>query len=296
VKEITRSHIRLYLRQVAFKTRVHANRIHATIRKMFNWAMNEEIIALERNPAAGITRPGGKERAKERTLTDDEIKKLWGTLDKMSPQIRDVLRLILLTGQRPGEVMGMRWDEINFDEALWTMQGSRTKNGLSQVVPLNTQAIRIIEKHAEEEEGQRQRREKRGHNASPNMYVFPNKKLKKHADMPVVHVRKATGRIWRATGIQPSSAHDLRRTCATRLGQMEVPGHVIALILNHKQMDITSSIYNQYKYLKEKREALDAWGARLARIISGLELVETRGAENKMFGVETAMICGILLG
>jgi len=275
VKDITRSHIRLYLRQMALKTRVHSNRIHATIRKMFNWAMNEEIIELESNPAAGITRPGGKERPKERTLTDGEIKTLWGALEKMSPQIRDVLRLILLTGQRPGEVMGMRWDEIDFEEALWTLPGSRTKNGISNVVPLSPQAIRIIERHAQEEEEQRQRREKRSHDASTSMFVFPNKKLKKR-DEPVVHVRKATGRIWRATGIASFSAHDLRRTCATRLGQMEIPGHVIARILNHKQMDITSMIYNKYQYLKEKREALDAWGARLVRIVSNLELVESQ--------------------
>jgi integrase len=193
----------------------------------------------------------------------------------MSPQIRDVLRLILLTGQRPGEVMGMRWDEIDFEEALWTLPGSRTKNGISNVVPLSPQAIRIIERHAQEEEEQRQRREKRSHDASTSMFVFPNIKLKKH-DEPVVHVRKATGRIWRATGIASFSAHDLRRTCATRLGQMEIPGHVIARILNHKQMDITSMIYNKYQYLKEKREALDAWGARLVRIVSNLELVESQ--------------------
>jgi hypothetical protein len=41
-------------------------------------------------------------------------------------------------------------------------------------------------------------------------------------------------------------------------------------------MDITSMIYNKYQYLKEKREALDAWGARLVRIVSNLELVESQ--------------------
>jgi hypothetical protein len=54
---------------------------------------------------------------------------------------------------------------------------------------------------------------------------------------------------------------------------MEVPAHVIARILNHKQTDVTSSVFNQYQYLKEKREALDGLGARIARLASGLELV-----------------------
>ncbi|PYV33023.1 MAG: hypothetical protein DMG09_23110 [Acidobacteria bacterium] len=72
---------------------------------------------------------------------------------------------------------------------------------------------------------------------------------------------------------RPFSAHDLRRTCATRLGQMQVPGHVIARILNHKQTDVTSAVYNKYQYLKEKRQALDLWGAKVARIVSGLKSV-----------------------
>jgi hypothetical protein len=58
---------------------------------------------------------------------------------------------------------------------------------------------------------------------------------------------------------------------------MQVLGQVIARILNHKQMDIKSAVYNQYAYLKKKHEALNAWGVRLSRIVSGLELVK---AEN----------------
>jgi integrase len=73
--------------------------------------------------------------------------------------------------------------------------------------------------------------------------------------------------------IEPFSAHDLRRTCATKLGQMQVPGHVIARILNHKQTDVTSAVYNQCQYLKEKRQALDDLGAWVARLASGLELI-----------------------
>ena len=83
--------------------------------------------------------------------------------------------------------------------------------------------------------------------------------------------------------MQPFSAHDLRRTCATKLGQMEVPGHVIARILNHKQTDVTSSVYDQYQYLKEKREALDDLGAWIARLASGLERVEDASADHKLF-------------
>jgi hypothetical protein len=65
VKEIARSHVRSFLRGIAAKTRVQANRAHACLRKIFNWAIKEEIVDMEGNPASGISRPGGKEKPKD---------------------------------------------------------------------------------------------------------------------------------------------------------------------------------------------------------------------------------------
>ena len=274
VKEITRTHVRSFLQRMAARAKVHANRAHACLRKIFNWAIKEEIVDLAGNPASGITRPGGKEIPKERALSDAEMKALWRDLDKETSQASDVLRLILLTGQRPGEVMGARWEEIDADQALWTIPGSRTKNGLANAVPLSPQAIRILESHRNDLEAQRRQRKERGGPDEESPFVFPTHLLTKHAKAPIGYIRKAVGRIHRRLGMKPFTAHDLRRTCATRLGQMGVPGHIIARILNHKPTDVTSAVYNQYEYLKEKREALDAWGARVVRITSELQLVD----------------------
>jgi len=79
------------------------------------------------------------------------------------------------------------------------------------------------------------------------------------------------GASWVIPGFTP---HDLRRTCSTKLGEMLVPGQLIDRIINLKPPGITDRVYNKHDYLKEKREALNAWGARVARIVSGLELVE----------------------
>jgi integrase len=91
---------------------------------------------------------------------------------------------------------------------------------------------------------------------------------------PMKILRKMVDRIIEVLGIRPFAPHDLRRTCATRLGKMEVPGLVIALILNHTLPGVTNKVYNRYDYRKEKREALNAWGARLSRVVSGMELVK----------------------
>jgi integrase len=147
---------------------------------------------------------------------------------------------------------------------------------LSNVVPLSPQAVRVLERHRKNQRVQLEKRRMRGNQANDSRFVFPNKRLINQGEETITHVRKATNRIWRTLQIQPLSAHDVRPTCATKLGQMQVPGHVIARILNHKQTDVTNSVYNQYQYLKEKREALDDLGAWIARLASGLELVGER--------------------
>jgi integrase len=93
-------------------------------------------------------------------------------------------------------------------------------------------------------------------------------------------LRKTVDRVRARLNIEPFAPHDLRRTCATSLGKMQVPGHIIERILNHKQTGVTNTVYNKYDYLKERREALDAWGKRVAQIVSGIKPVEqSRKAE-----------------
>lgn len=279
VQDITRSQVRAFLRKIALKAPVAANRTLACMRKMLGWAIKEEIISLESNPCSGISRPGGKEKPKERVLSDSELKAVWIALEKELPAIKAILRLILLTGQRPGEVMGAMNAEIDLDNALWTIPGSRTKNGLSNIVPLSPQAIRVIETQRRAIEEQKHKRAKRGDATPESPYLFPNRLVSQNAGAPIVHIRKAVGRLHKDLGFDPFSAHDLRRTFATRLGEMQVPGHVIARLLNHKQTDVTSAVYNQYQYLKEKQEALTTWGAKVAVIVSGLEIVHKSPAE-----------------
>ncbi len=275
VKEITRSHVRGLLRGMAAKAPVQANRAHACLRKIFNWAIKEEIVDMEGNPAAGISSPGGREKPKERNLSDDEIKAVWNELEKDSTAPKKALQLILLTGQRPGEVVGLPWEELNLNDALWMLPGSRAKNGLANIVPLSNQAIRIIEKQREALESQMKKREKRGQKVPQSAFVFPCRHLTKDKAMTVFAIDQEAQNISAKLEIPGFTPHDLRRTCSTKLGEMLIPGHLIDRITNHKPTGITDRVYNKYDYLKEKQEALNAWGARLSRIVSELELVQT---------------------
>lgn len=185
VKEITRPHVRAFLRGMAAKTRVQVNRAHACLRKIFNWAIKEEIVDMEGNPASGISSPGGKERPKGRNLTDDEIKTVWKEMESDSTAPKRALQLILLTGQRPGEVVGLPWEELNLRDGMWTLPGNRAKNGLTNLVPLSNQVMRIIERQREVLESQRQKREARGETAAPSAFVFPCRHLAKDKPMTV---------------------------------------------------------------------------------------------------------------
>jgi len=279
VKDITRPHVRAFLRGIASTTRVQANRAHACLRKMFNWAIEEEIVDMEGNPASGISSPGGKEKPKERNLSDDEIKAVWNEISADSTAPKRALQLILLTGQRPGEVIGLRWEEVNLKDALWTLPSSRTKNESTNLVPLSNQAVWIIEKQREALESQREKRVARGEAAPSSVFVFPCRHRTKERSMTIYAVDQEAQRISEKLSIPGFTPHDLRRTCSTKLGEMAVPGHIIDRILNHQQKGITNRVYNRYDYLKEKREALDDWGAKVIRITSDLQLVGNAHAE-----------------
>jgi len=278
-KEITRSHVRGFLRGLASRTPVQANRAHACLRKIFNWAIQEEIVELEGNPASGISSPGGREKPKERNLSDEEIKVVWQEWDRNSTPPRRALQLILLTGQRPGEIVGMPWLEINLTDSLWTLPGSRAKNGLTNLVPLSSQALRVISKQCEALDSQARKRQARGQAAAPADFLFPCRHKTKHKAMTVYALDQEAQNTAQKLSIPAFTPHDLRRTCSTKLGEMQIPGHLIDRIMNHKLTGITDRVYNRYEYLKEKQEALKAWGARLSRIASDLMVVGTESGE-----------------
>lgn len=122
---------------------VMANRLRALLSKMFNFGVDRDII--EMNPCAGI-KPLASEKPRERALTEDEIRTLWVALDDdalvMSQGIKRALRLILVTGQRPGEVAGLHSREI--DGQWWTIPSERSKNGKSHRVFLTDTALDLI--------------------------------------------------------------------------------------------------------------------------------------------------------
>jgi integrase len=220
------------------------------LRSILRWAVARGD--LDHDPIAGMPPPpGGKPR--ERVLSDDEIKTLWLKLPEALPRYAPILRLCLLTAQRVGEVAGMRREELDLKQRLWSLPGTRTKNGHAHAVPLSSAAMEIIGEPASE-------------------FVF---------DIAPTVVAQAIIRAQARIGIAQWTAHDLRRTALTGMAKLGVEPIVLGHIANHRtttKAGMTLSVYVHHAYEREKRDALELWADRLRGIIAGsAEVVPLHG-------------------
>lgn len=234
-------------------SRVMANRTAAVLSQMFRFGIHRRIVPT--SPVQLLYRPGGKEKPRERTLTDAELAAFLKDPRAATrfERLAHVILLLLLTGQRRGELALARWSDIDFDATTWTIPDEHSKTGRGHVVPLSAWAVREFRAL--------QRLAKR----SP--YVLPANGGDRPIDpkqltRSLAKCRKRFERL----GIAPFTLHDLRRTCRTGLSRLGVPPHIAERVLNHAQERIAGT-YDRFEYLDEKREALEKW----ARYLEGLK-------------------------
>ncbi|MCH7502407.1 MAG: tyrosine-type recombinase/integrase [Proteobacteria bacterium] len=232
---------------------IAANRTFAVVRKMFRFGITRDLVP--HNPCEALQAPS-KERQRDRCLTADEIKTFWLALDddgmKIVPSIRLILKIMLLTAQRPGEVISVEWSHLDLSSGWWTIPESRAKNKLPHRVPLSTPACKLfktIEKASDDDE-----------------YLFPSYGQCGHICTDAVNRAVRINRT--AFGIPSFVPHDLRRTAASHMASMGTPRLTVGKILNHVETSITA-VYDRYSYDQEKRKALNAWSRKLESIISG---------------------------
>ena len=225
---------------------VLANRALAVTRKMFNFAVERGV--LETSPVTGIK--ATRETSRERILSDDELRQLWratGTDSRMNPMTRLALRLLLLTATRAGEVCGMERGELDFGNALWTLPAARSKNKLTHTIPLSPEALSATQEALAL--------------AWSDRWVFPAARGDGH--LTGFALNQAMERLFPVDN--HPTPHDLRRTAATRMSE-ENNRVIVDKVLNHKDRSV-GGIYDRYSYDREKRAALEAWAARLIRIV-----------------------------
>jgi integrase len=247
------------------------NRVFEHMRAMLAWACRRGD--LDRSPIERMLKPAPEGAPRQRVLSDDEIRHLWHILTVALAQSKAgqrIVRLCLITGQRVGEVCGMRADELNLKAGTWSLPGSRTKNGNPHEVPLSLMAIQIIKDSLQDA----------GDKAE---FVFPSPTLDDEGRVAAIDPHAISTTLRRAHApteqrprgrfdMVPFTAHDLRRTVLTGLAQLGQPPIVIGAVANHLSVtkaSVTFINYVRHSYAEEKRRALELWADRLAAIIGG---------------------------
>ena len=237
------------MEQISDSTPIMANRVLATIKGMFTYAV--KVDALEISPARGID-PPGKENEKDRVLELSEISTMFKILSShQNRDTSDIMRLILLTGLRPGEIARMHLSQIKEETTgIWLeLKKADTKNKQVHRTFLNNFAVQIINNRITD--------------LKLKKFIFPAKTDTGHMRSDVLVRRVARIQpLMKEAGIEQFTPHDLRRSTATgiaKLGYWAIVGD----ILGHNPQGVTRKHYDLYRREPEIKKALEAWGTTI---------------------------------
>jgi integrase len=231
-----------------------AHHTRALIHAIFQFAVYEEI--LEFNPCSGVERVK-KASPRTRVLSDSELVKVIKALEEEAIPMRGIFTALLLTAQRSGEVLGMKWSELKEGNSIWVIPPSRTKNGTEHLVHISPELKKMLRLVRE--------------NLSPVYFAHQNLRDYVFASPNnsfghVKWIRKACNRIIDRAEIEHFTPHDLRRTAATGIRALDEPKvdrETVAKILNHKSYSVTALHYDHHLQLIERKEALYSWSRKI---------------------------------
>jgi integrase len=251
--EITRADVVSLVERLAATRPVLANRVQALVSSIFSFAVDKALIA--QHPCLRL-RKAGDEAARKRVLDDDEIRTFWTRVVEppVSRAVGLALRLVLLTGCRPGEIAGLMKSEIELNPqgrpSSVTIPAERSKNGRPHFVPLAPLARGVLTDALTLAGG------------SPAVFPSRSGRVAGHA------LAVAMARLGKALGAEDwPTPHDLRRTCATRLSKAGIRQEDVSAILNHTRTDVTGKHYDVHDRAGEKRIALSRWSQILTAIL-----------------------------
>lgn len=199
--------------------RVHpptANRVLKTVRALWNWAEDRELVS-GRNPAARIAMY--RETPRDRFLRQEEAQRLLAALrDERTPvRLRHLVLLCLGTGQRRGNVLAMRWEDVDLAGAAWRIPAAVAKGARTLEVPLLPLALAVL----------RERREE----ADPACaWVFPGRLSD---DRPWAEPKKGWAALLQRAGIADLHLHDLRRTLGSWMAIQNASTTIIGRAMGH---------------------------------------------------------------
>lgn len=236
---------------------VTANRVRAYVNKFLNWCVERDII--DQSPAMGV-KPTAKEKSRERVLSDDEIRWLWIACTRQGQPWGHLCKILLLTGQRLGEVSKMTDHELHGD--LWHLDASRTKNARAHDVPLSNAALSVLESVDRIKGTAGFVFTTTGRCSLQGFHKGRNYLAQRMAEI-------AGDERGETMEIPHWTFHDLRRTAATGMAKLGIPVRVTEAVLNHVSGTAGGivSVYQRHDYADEKRDALNAWARMVVDLV-----------------------------
>jgi integrase len=252
IEEIKRTDVIRVLDDVA-DTRgpVMADRLLAVIRKVMNWHASRSDDY--RSPIVrGMARTNNKERARQRVLTDHEIKAVWTAAETSTAPFARLVRFILLTGARRSEAAGMTWHEI--EDGIWTLPAARNKTKVDLLRPLSKKALAVLPA--------------RGN----GKFVFSTNGG--HFQLGAFSLFRTA--LQEVSGTADWHLHDLRRTGRTLLSRAKVPTDHAEMCLGHVIGGVRG-VYDRWEFRDEKAKAYEALAALINRIVNPVANVRAIG-------------------
>jgi len=222
------------------------------IKVFFNWALKRRYI--HNSPCAALyslsTPP-----SRARVLTDKEVRTVIKHACGAIGAYGRIVELLILTGQRRGEIAALQWQWINEQERIITLPPSITKNKREHAFPYGHMVAGVLKTIPPRSE-----------------YLFPARKERRQGQPVTVFAgwNRPKVELDARCKIAPWTLHDLRRTFATNLAALGTPIHVTEKLLNHISGTVSgvAAIYNRHAYMDEMRTAIDAWEKRLSVILA----------------------------
>jgi integrase len=218
---------------------------HAAVylKTFFNWAIDENYLTA--NPLQSFKQ--GKPKRRRRILSDDELRAVWLAAGQVGGPFGAIVKLILLTGQRRGEIAALLDSYFSHNLQTVTLPGSLTKNHLEHTFPVGQMAATLISAQLKSTD----RRE--------SQLLFPSRTS---IERPFNGWSKCKKEVDKVANIAPWTLHDLRRTFRTNLGRLKVRPDIAERLVNHAsartEMEET---YDLHTYLPEMRDAMEKWEA-----------------------------------
>lgn len=254
---VTRSDITRLVDKVALRAPVQARLVAAQVSAFYSWAL-PRLDRLPANPARDAGRPPSPP-ARDRVLSDAELRALWKATDGEPFPWRAAIKLLILTGQRRDEVFSADRAEFDLKAKRWTIPGGRAKNANTHIVPLSTAAMGVFEAIPEIVGAPKLFPSRSDGSRGPSGFSKVMERLR-------AAVEKEVGEP-----VEPWRLHDLRRTMAIGMQRLGIRLEVTEAVLNHVSGSRAGivGVYQRHDWLDEKQHALEAWAAEVDRIVQG---------------------------